>query len=71
MYIYKTEYYEEIDHGEFESERYNLIGLYLSENEALKAKDEISEKKKIKKELLFVSATKLGKLQWKGGFVTV
>ena len=49
MYIYMLEYYEEIDHGEFESERYNLIGLYLSENEALKAKDEISEKKKIKK----------------------
>lgn len=65
------EYYEEIDHGEFKSEKYNLIGLYLSENEALEARNEIAEKRKIKNELLFVSATKLGKLQWKGGFVTV
>lgn len=65
------EYYEEIEHKDFNVEKYNLIGLYSSENEAQRAKEEVALKLDISYEHLFVSATKIGKMQWKGGFITV
>ncbi|MDT2660313.1 hypothetical protein P7E02_10555 [Enterococcus hulanensis] len=71
MNISLLEYYEEIDHGNFETEKYNLIGLYLTEREAREAKEEIIKEKRINEEFLFVSTTRLGKIQWEGGFVSV
>lgn len=71
MNISLLEYYEEIDHGDFETEKYNLIGLYLTEREAEEAKKEIIKDKRINEEYLFVSTTRMGKIQWEGGFVSV
>ncbi len=71
MEIYMLEYYEEVEYKDFNSEKYNLIGLYFSEAEAQRAKERIALEMNISKEFLFVSATKVGKLQWEGGFVTV
>ncbi|MGG5329885.1 hypothetical protein [Enterococcus sp. AZ163] len=71
MKIYLLEYYEEIDHGNFTTEKYNLIGLYLTKKEAQKAKVEIMKEWRINEEFLFVSSTRIGKTQWEGGFVCV
>lgn len=71
MYIYLLEYYEEIDHGHFTTEKYNLIGLYLTKREAQEAKVEIMKEWRINEEFLFVSADRMGKIQWEGGFVSV
>lgn len=70
MRIYMLEYYKEIDHGDFETEEYNLIGLYLLEEEAQKAKKRVALEMNIDEELLCVSSTEIGKLQWEGGFVS-
>lgn len=70
MRIYMLEYYKEIDHGDFETEEFNLIGLYLSEEEAQKAKKRVALEMNIDEELLCVSSTEIGKLQWEGGFVS-
>lgn len=71
MEIYLLEYSEEIEYEDFTVEKYNLIGVYLSEYEAKKSKENIALRMNINQELLFVSATNIGKLQWEGGFVTV
>ena len=71
MEIYLLEYCEEIKHGEITIERYNLIGLYFSESEAQQAKKVIILERKIEEGHLFISATKMGKLQWEGGFISV
>ena len=71
MEIYLLEYYEEIEYVDFKTEKYNLIGIYLTESDAEKIKRKIIVQKKIKEEYLFVSATRMGKLQWEGGFVSV
>lgn len=71
MDIYMLEYYEEVEYKDFNSEKYSLIGLYFSEAEAQRAKERIALEMDISKEFLFVSATKVGKQQWRGGFVTV
>ncbi|MBS6430368.1 hypothetical protein ACHEVJ_06855 [Enterococcus raffinosus] len=71
MNISLLEYYEEIDHGNFETEKYNLIGVYLTEREAKEAKEQIIKEKRINEEFLFVSTTRIGKIQWEGGFVSV
>lgn len=71
MELYLLEYYEEIEHKGFITEKYNLIGIYLSEDEAQAAKEVIVLEKKITDEFLYVSATKVGKLQWEGGFTNV
>jgi len=71
MNISLLEYYEEIDHGNFETEKYNLIGVYLTEIEAKEAKEQIIKEKRINEEFLFVSTTRIGKIQWEGGFVSV
>lgn len=71
MEIYMLEYYEEIEHEDCIFEKYNLIGLYSSEEEAQIAKSEVALKTNKSNECLYVSATKLGKMQWEGGFVTV
>ena len=71
MEIYLLEYYEEIEYVDFKTEKYNLIGIYLTESDAEKIKRRIIVQKKIKEEYLFVSATRMGKLQWEGGFVSV
>ena len=42
MRIYMLEYYKEIDHGDFETEEFNLIGLYLSEEEDQNAKKRVA-----------------------------
>lgn len=65
------EYYEEIEYEDFNAEKYNLIGLYFSEDEAQKAKESFSVLMNISEELLFVSASKIGRIQWEGGFATV
>lgn len=65
------EYYEEIEHEDFNTEKYNLIGLYLLESEAQISKKSVAQRMNISEELLFVSGTKIDKLQWEGGFVTV
>ena len=70
MRIYMLEYYKEIDHGDFETEEFNLIGLYLSEEEAQNAKKRVALEMNIDIELLFVSMEDIGKLQWEGGFVS-
>jgi len=71
MEIYLLEYYEEIQYKDFATEKYNLIGVYWSEREAQIAKKRIIGKRKINEEYLFVSATKIGKVQWEGGFISV
>ena len=71
MKIYLLEYYEEIDHDGFTTEKYNLIGLYLTKREAQEAKVEIMKEWRINEEFLFVSADRMGKIQWEGGFVSV
>lgn len=71
MELYLLEYYEEIEYEDFAIEKYNLIGLYFSEDEAQKAKEEVMINKKISEDSLYISATKMGKLQWEGGFVSV
>lgn len=71
MNIYLLEYYEEIDHSNFTTEKYNLIGLYLTKKEAQEAKVEIMKERRINEEFLFVSSTRIGKTQWEGGFVSV
>ena len=71
MNISLLEYYEEIDHGNFETDKYNLIGVYLTEREAKEAKEQIIKEKRINEEFLFVSTTRIGKIQWEGGFVSV
>lgn len=71
MEIFLLEYAEEIEYDEFEFEKYSLIGLYFSEQEAQEAKKEFALKMNISNEFLFVSATEIGRLQWEGGFVTV
>lgn len=65
------EYYEEIDHGNFETEKYNLIGIYLTRIEATEAKAEIMKERRINEEYLYVSAPRMGKIQWEGGFLCV
>lgn len=70
MEIYMLEYYKEIDHGDFETEEYNLIGLYLSEEEAQNVKKRAILEMNIDEELLYVSSTEIGELQWEGGFVS-
>jgi len=64
MYIYLLEYYEEIDHGNFETERYNLIGIYLTKREAQEAREEMLKKERINEEYLLVNAAPMGKIQW-------
>ncbi len=64
------EYNKEINHGDFETEEYNLIGLYLSEEEAQNAKRRIVSEMNIDTDLLFVSSEDTGKLQWEEGFVS-
>lgn len=64
------EYNKEIDYGDFETEEYNLIGLYLSEEDAQNAKNKVALEMDIDTDLLFVSSTDIGKLQWDGGFVS-
>ena len=71
MEIYLLEYWEEIEYEDFTTEKYNLIGLYWSEREAQRAKEGIISERKINEEYLFVSATKMGKVQWEGGFISV
>ena len=71
MRIYLLAYYKEIDYEDFSVEKYNLIGVYFSEDDAQEAKDNIVLNMKIDEEYLFVSGTKVGYLQWEGGFVTV
>ncbi|MBX8936906.1 hypothetical protein [Enterococcus gilvus] len=71
MYIYLLEYYEEIDHGNFETEKYNLIGIYLTKREAQEAREEMLKKERINEEYLLVNAAPMGKIQWEGGFVCV
>ena len=71
MKIYLLEYYEEIDHDDFTSEEYNLVGLYLTEKEAEEAKAEIMKERRIAEEYLGVSAARIGEIQWEGGFVSV
>lgn len=70
MQIHMLEYYKEIDHGDFDTEEYNLIGLYLSEEEAKDAKKRVALEMNIDENLLFVSLEEIGSLQWEGGFVT-
>ncbi len=70
MRIYMLEYNKEINHGDFETEEYNLIGLYLSEEEAQNAKRRIVSEMNIDTDLLFVSAADIGELQWEEGFVS-
>ena len=71
MKIYLLEYYEEIDHGNFETEKYSLIGLYLTEREAKEAKEEMLKERRINEEYLFVSAARMGENQWRGGYFSV
>ena len=71
MKIYLLEYYEEVDHEDFSTEEYNLIGLFLTEKEAEEAKEKIMKERRINEEFLFVSSTRIGKTQWEGGFVCV
>lgn len=71
MEIFLLEYYEETEYEKFKTEKYNLIGLYRSEQEALTAKKEVIIKRKIIEDYLFVSATKIGKVQWEEGFANV
>lgn len=71
MDIYILEYYEEIEHEEFSTDRYALIGVYFSEGEAELAKKSIITDMNINEEYLFVSATDVGKSQWEGGFARV
>lgn len=70
MEIYMLEYDEETDYDGFGIEKYSLIGLYCSEAEAQGAKKRIATKMHIDESLLFISSTKMNKLQWKEGFVT-
>jgi hypothetical protein len=69
--IYLLEYYEEIEYEDFDVEKYSLVGVFLTEREALEEKRRISLEKEIKEELLWVSAANIGRLQWKGGFISV
>jgi|GEM_PF-3000074 len=71
MEIYLLEYCEENEYYDFTIERYNLIGLYFTESEAQKAKKSVIIERNIEECYLFISATKIGKLQWKGGFISV
>ncbi|MBX8936910.1 hypothetical protein [Enterococcus gilvus] len=71
MKLYLLEYYEEIDHGNFETEKYSLIGLYLTEQEAKEAKEKVIKKRRINEEYLFVSADRMGVNQWRGGYFSV
>lgn len=71
MEIFLLEYYEEIEYEDFDVEKYSLVGVYLTEKEAMEEKERISMEKEIKKELLWVSAEDIGHLQWKGGFISV
>ena len=70
MRVHMLEYDKEVDYGDFETEEFNLIGLYLSEEEAQKAKKRVALEMNIDEELLCVSSTEIGKLQWEGGFVS-
>lgn len=70
MEIYMLEYYKETDDGDTITEEYNLIGLYLSKKEAQNAKRKFALERKIDKNLLFVSMSEIGKVQWEGGFVS-
>ncbi|MDE6983161.1 MAG: hypothetical protein K2O99_01295 [Lachnospiraceae bacterium] len=70
MRIHMLEYDKEIDHGDFETEEYNLIGLYPTEEEALDAKKRVASEMNIDEDLLFVSSSELGELPWEGGFVS-
>lgn len=71
MRIHMLEYNKEIDYGDFETEEYNLIGLYLSEDEAQNAKNRVVSEMNIDADLLFVSSTEIGKYnEWEGGFVS-
>lgn len=71
MRIYLLEYYEEVDHGNFETEKYSLIGVYLTEIEAREAKEEVMGKSRINEEYLYVSGDRIGKIQWEGGYFSV
>lgn len=70
MEIYMLEYYKETDDGDTITEEYNLIGLYLSKKEAQNAKRKFALERKIDKNLLFVSMSEIGRVQWEGGFVS-
>lgn len=70
MRIHMLEYDKEMKYGDFETEEYNLIGLYLSEEEAQDAKKKVALEMNIDDALLSVSSTEIGKLQWEGGFVS-
>jgi len=71
MEIYLLEYYKEIEYEDFAIEEYSLIAIYPSEHAAKVSKKKVCISWGIDKQFLYVSATKIGKLQWEGGFVTV
>lgn len=71
MEIYLLEYYKETEYEYFDTEAYNLIGIYSSEEEAQQAREDIAIRRNINRELLFVSQTIVGRLGWEGGFVRV
>lgn len=71
MRIVMLEYYKEVQYEDFEVELYNLIGIYLTREEAIKEKNRISIEKNIKEKYLYVSMGTIGRLQWDGGFVCV
>lgn len=71
MKIYLLEYYEEIEYEDFDVEKYSLVGVFLTKKEALEEKKRVSREREIKKELLWVSAANIGRLQWEGGFISV
>ena len=70
-YIYLLEYYEEIQKDGFIHEKYSLIGVFLTEEDAEAKKYAIIKEWKLNENTVEVSEVLIGKSQWEGGFISV
>lgn len=78
QYIWLLEYYEEIEQEDFDCERYHLLGIFRTKEEAEEKKQSILKEKnlgdntlRVTEDTILVSAADVGKSQWEGGFFTV
>ena len=78
QYIWLLEYYEEIEKEDFDYERYYLLGIFRTKEEAEEKRQSILREKNlgdntlnVREDTICVSASDVGKSQWEGGFISV
>ncbi len=69
--IYILEYYEEKNKQDLHYDKYSLLGVFKTEKEAEEKKHYIIKEWSLAEDSLYVSATRIAKTQWEGGFISV